>query len=202
MNDEALEYTLTRVAGENAGSYAIKAVLPLNSIVNANYDITGTDGALAIAQRAASISIDDKTKTAGNADPAFTAIVSGTVNGDVLTYSLTREAGEAVGTYEIGALIDSANDVNKNYDIAVYNGTLTIRRAATPTATPTATITPAPSVTPGSTPSTTILPEPSVPASGSPSSTSFLPILLGGAALLTLLLLIFLLAKKRKEQED
>ncbi len=203
VNNETIEYTFARAAGENVGSYAIQAVLPVESTVNANYDITVTNGTLAIDPRAASITIDNKTKRSGNADPAFTAIVSGTVNGDALVYSLNREAGAAVGTYTITASIDFTNAVNKNYDITVYDGTLTILRVITSTPTPTATVTPTPTATPTATPSAVIIPEPSVPASGSPSSSSmFIPIVLGGAALLTLLLLIFILAKRRKNEQE
>ncbi|MEZ0005649.1 surface protein [Flavobacterium sp. 28YEA47A] len=67
-------------------------------------------------------------KEYGMADPPLTYTVSGLVNGDteaILTGSLSRTVGEAVGTYAIGQGTLSA----ANYDIAYTNANLTITTA-------------------------------------------------------------------------
>src|SRR5262249_31243830 len=53
---------------------------------------------------AITVTADAETKTYGNADPALTYQVTAgaLVNGDTFTGSLTRAAGENVGTYAIG----------------------------------------------------------------------------------------------------
>ncbi len=124
VGSEVLDYTLSRAAGEDVGTYAITAALGSNP----NYDITVVDGVLTIDQKAATITIDSKSKTYGDVDPALTAVVTGTIGSEVLDYTLSRAAGEDVGTYAITAALGS----NPNYDIAVVDGTLTIdQKAAT-----------------------------------------------------------------------
>jgi hypothetical protein len=51
---------------------------------NPNYDVTKHDGTLTIGKASASVTANDKSKTYGQANPAFDAAVTGTVNNDVL----------------------------------------------------------------------------------------------------------------------
>ncbi|MGJ1422212.1 BspA family leucine-rich repeat surface protein, partial [Sphingobacterium spiritivorum] len=117
---------LTRMAGENIGTYAIEQGTLATS---ANYDIVYTAADLTISKATLNIVADAKSKVYGTADPALTYTVTGFANGDdqsILTGALTRVAGEAVGIYAIeqGTLAASAN-----YDI-VYTATdLTITKA-------------------------------------------------------------------------
>ena len=99
-NGDAFSGSLTRDPGENAGTYPIRqGTLSLGS----NYALTYVGDNLTITGRAITITADAKTKFYGDTDPALTyQITSGSLsNGDVLTGSLTRDAGEDVGTYTI-----------------------------------------------------------------------------------------------------
>jgi len=97
---DAFSGALSRVAGENVGTYAIgQGTLALN----ANYNLSFVGANLSITQRPITVTADPKTKVYGDADPALTyQLTAGTlVSGDGLTGSLTRVAGEPVGTYAI-----------------------------------------------------------------------------------------------------
>ena len=122
---DAFTGALSRVAGEDAGTYAIEqGTLALNS----NYNLTFISKNLTIGKRFITISADAVSKTYGEADPALTyKISSGTLKtGDVLSGSLNRAAGENVGTYAIaiGTL------ANANYNITFESNLLTINKRA------------------------------------------------------------------------
>ena len=110
---DTLNYTLNRASGENVGNYAITAALGSNP----NYTITVTNGNLNIVQASASITLNDAAKVYGSADPGFTVSTNGVVSGETLNYTLTRAAGEAVGTYVITATLGA----NPNYIVTVNN---------------------------------------------------------------------------------
>ena len=120
VNGDSLSGALSRSAGENVGSYTINA----SALANGNYLITANNGALAISQRAITVTADGKRKEFGNLDPALTYQVTlgNLVGSDKLTGALTRSAGESVGSYTINA---SALG-NGNYLITANNGVLTI----------------------------------------------------------------------------
>ena len=54
--------------------------------------MTPTNGTLTVDARAATVTANDKRKTYGDANPALDATVTGTVNGDALTYTLATAA--------------------------------------------------------------------------------------------------------------
>ncbi|PYI45071.1 MAG: hypothetical protein DMC57_00440, partial [Verrucomicrobia bacterium] len=122
VNGDVLNYSLATTAGQfsNVGNYSITVTLGLNP----NYDITPTDGTLAINRRAATVTADDKSKTYGNANPALTATVTGAVNDDVLNYTLATTAVQFsnVGNYPITVTRGS----NPNYDVTAHDGTLAV----------------------------------------------------------------------------
>src|SRR6185369_3585072 len=97
--------TLTRAVGESveAGPYAItQGMLAAND----NYTISFSASTLTITKAPLSITADDKTKTFGASDPAFTVTYTGFVNSDTAavlagTLTFTRTPGESVGTYAI-----------------------------------------------------------------------------------------------------
>ena len=69
---------------------------------------------------------EDKTKRFGEADPVLTAKVKGLVEGDgeeLITYTLSREAGEEAGEYAITAAGEAAQG---NYTVTYEPATLTI----------------------------------------------------------------------------
>ncbi|THC44210.1 MBG domain-containing protein [Massilia sp. Mn16-1_5] len=109
---------VTRVAGENVGSYAVSAS------ASPNYTLSVTPGTLAIRPRALTVAVDDATKTYGDGDPLLGyRIVSGNLVGsDQLTGSVVRAAGEDAGSYTI----DGSSLANGNYVLTVNDGTLTI----------------------------------------------------------------------------
>ena len=131
VNGDTLNYTLatTAVKFSGVGSYPITVTLGSNP----NYSVTKTDSTLTINQKAASVAADPKSKTYGDDNPTLTATVTGTVNGDVLNYTLATTAVKFsnVGTYPITVTLGS----NPNYTVTKTDGTLTIsQKAATVTA--------------------------------------------------------------------
>jgi hypothetical protein len=132
-NDPALTYTvgaglvgadtftgsLSRIAGENVGAYAISAA----ALTDANYTITPVGADLGITPKPITITADAKTKVYGSEDPALTYTVgAGLVGADTFTGSLSRTAGENVGAYAISAAALS----NANYTITPFGADLGI----------------------------------------------------------------------------
>ena len=78
------------------------------------------------------VTVGNAAKTAGAADPDFTAVVTGLVNGesaDLIAYTLDRVAGEDAGTYAINAAGDR---VQGNYVVTYVPGALVISAALPP----------------------------------------------------------------------
>jgi filamentous hemagglutinin family protein len=120
----ALTGALTRVgAGTNTpGDYAI---LPGTLASTGNYVLSFDPAIFSVTQLALTVIALDQRRLYGAADPLFTFTVTGFRPGDdesLLTGSLTRAAGETVGTYSItqGTLAATG------YTIAFTPGTLTI----------------------------------------------------------------------------
>src|SRR5439155_13575684 len=80
---------------------------------NPNYAVTKVDSTLTINQRPARVGADAKANSYGDANPALTAVVSGTVNGDTLNFTLATTALQFsnVGGYPITVTLGS----NPNY---------------------------------------------------------------------------------------
>ena len=78
---------------------------------------------LAVTPVAATVTADNKEKEYGEADPTLTATVEGLVGTDAVSYTLSREAGEAVGTYTITPTGEASQG---NYTVSYATGTLTI----------------------------------------------------------------------------
>ncbi len=98
---DAVSGSLSRVSGENVGSYAINQ----GTVgVSSNYAVTFTAGSLVIGKREVSVQADFKTKVYGSADPELTQQFlpgSSLAFSDTFTGGLTRAAGESVGLYAI-----------------------------------------------------------------------------------------------------
>ena len=125
FNDK-LNITFTREEGENVGEYIIYATAS-----DDNYDILFASGKLTITKAQLIIDVNDINKVYGDADPTFTANVSGLKFHDVVNITFDRVAGENVGTYEIVASVVGAvnSSILENYDITFATGTLTIKKA-------------------------------------------------------------------------
>ncbi len=124
LNTDSLAGTVSRVPGENAGSYAIEQG---GLSAGPNYDLTFVPANLTIHQRDLTVAVDAQTKVYGEIDPALTSrITSGSlVSGDALSGSLTRVPGENAGLYTIqqGTLSAGAN-----YNLTFMPADLTIAR--------------------------------------------------------------------------
>ncbi|MDJ1468945.1 MBG domain-containing protein [Xanthocytophaga flava] len=127
-NSSILTGSLSRDAGENAGSYTINQNT-LN-VTNNNYTIAYTSNTLTITKAILQVVADVQTKVYGEVDPLFTYIPSGFVGGDdatILTGTLSRVTGENVGTY---TLTQGNLSAGTNYSISLTNNTLTITQAS------------------------------------------------------------------------
>jgi hypothetical protein len=97
-----------------------------------NYAITYAKGTLTVGRKAASVTANNKNKIYGEVNPDLDAVVTGTVNGDVLAYSLatTTTQFSPASTYPITVTLGS----NPNYVVTPANGTLTVgKRSVTVT---------------------------------------------------------------------
>jgi hypothetical protein len=117
---------LTRVSGENVGTYAInKGTYTYGS----NYAETYVGANFTITQRAITITADAKTKTWGDPDPALTYhITTGTLAfSDAFTGSLTRVPGEsAAGNPSTYAILQGTVALNSNYTLSYVGANLSI----------------------------------------------------------------------------
>jgi hypothetical protein len=129
-----LVFGTSATSASNVGSYAING----SGLSAANYVIvqaSGNASALTIAPASLTIQADDKSRTAGQGNPALTATISGLVNGDgtgvVSGLDLTTSAttSSAAGTFPIVPNGASAS----NYVIQYVNGVLTVTPQSTST---------------------------------------------------------------------
>ena len=124
IGSDAITGTLSRVAGENAGTYAINQ----NTLTAGdNYAIAYTGANLTINKKALTIKADAKSKTYGEDDPALTYTSEGLIGSDAITGALSRDAGENAGTYAINQNTLTAGN---NYAIAYTGANLTINKKA------------------------------------------------------------------------
>jgi hypothetical protein len=121
--------SLTRAAGENVGTYDI---LQGTLSAGANYNLTFAGASLTIGQKAITVTADPKSKVYGDADPALTyQLTSGAlVSGDSFTGSLTRVAGENVGTVDI---LQGTLSAGANYNLTFVGANFTISPASSAT---------------------------------------------------------------------
>ena len=118
-----LAVTLTRAEGNDVGEYAITAS---GDEVQGDYKVTYEPGNFTITPAEVTVTANNQTKTYGKADPELTATVTGLVNGEaesLISYTLSREAGEDAGEY---AITPVGNAVQGNYAVTYVPGTLTI----------------------------------------------------------------------------
>ncbi|WP_172664882.1 MBG domain-containing protein [Pedobacter steynii] len=132
IGTDAFTGNLTRTAGENIGNYAIA-----QGTVTAgpNYLITYNPANLTITSKALTLTATAKSKTYGDADPALTYTFSPALIGtDAFTGSLTRTAGENIGSY---AIAQGTVTAGPNYLITYTPANLSIgTKTVTATATP------------------------------------------------------------------
>ena len=125
------------IEGQDEGKHLAASTTPyainVSGLDNANFKVTYEGGSLTVNTRKINISIDSKKKVEDDADPELTYTVSratgeavaqavedttaasAVVEGDELGVTLTREAGETVGLYDIYANVEG---LNSNYALA------------------------------------------------------------------------------------
>ncbi len=124
MTYDATNHTLTGTPTA-AGSYTV-TMRAAGAEGCSNDDVTVT---VIVDKATATVTADDKSKVYGDAEPMLTATVTGLQNGDaasVISYTLSRDEGEDVGTYTITPAGDA---VQGNYNVVYTTGTLTITKA-------------------------------------------------------------------------
>ena len=142
VSPDAFTGALSRVAGENAGLYAITiGTLAINDGNGGNnYDLSFVSKDFEIKKRAATWTTNPASKTYGDADPVPLTNGSGSnfVAADNVTATYTRVAGENASppTYHITATLSATGDLN-NYIITNDGAEFTInKRLATWTTNP------------------------------------------------------------------
>jgi hypothetical protein len=121
-------------AGSNAGTYSWSGTgATATSSTGQAYTIVYAPGTLTINKASLTVAADAQTKTYGTADPTLTYSVTGLVNGDttgVFAGSLSRGAGENVGSYAIGqGSLLAGNNYTITYtgnNLAITPATLTV----------------------------------------------------------------------------
>lgn len=114
---------VSRSSGEYVGVYE----LSVSNLSSLNYDLFFEPSSFSIFPAPLNISVFSYEKFVGDSDPFFDYNISGFVLGENLSHLsghlvVSREPGEAVGAYEIFAY----NVTSVNYDIAFFDGVLTI----------------------------------------------------------------------------
>ena len=94
-------------------------------VTNANYNPNPVEleGTVTITPKPVTVTARSYSKTFGADDPAFEADTVGTLGNDTVTYTISRETGENVGTYTI---TPAGEAVQGNYNVTYATGTLTI----------------------------------------------------------------------------
>lgn len=103
-----------------AGTWYVKAVVPgTDNYVSGESDVKSFE----IKKKNLSIKADAKNKDYGDNDPVLTYTCSGLVSGDKITGTLSREPGEAPGTY---AILQNTLSAGANYNISYKGANLKI----------------------------------------------------------------------------
>ena len=109
----------------NAGTYNMGLSAADFTNLSNNFDnvvFEVTNSSLVIAPKAATITVQSKNKTYGDADPILTATVEGLAGTDAAIPMISRAAGENVGSYTINATVAA----DPNYTFTIVPGTMTI----------------------------------------------------------------------------
>ena len=94
--------SISRAAGEAVGTYTITP----SAATDSNYTVSFVTADFSITAAPLTVTASDQTKVYGTTDPTLTYSITGFVNGDTeadldTAVSISRAAGEAVGTYTI-----------------------------------------------------------------------------------------------------
>jgi hypothetical protein len=96
-----------------------------------NYTVVSNNGTLTVSPAALSVSAADATRIYGDPNPAFTGVISGLKNGDVITLTFSSASpASPIGAFAIVASLVDPGLKAGNYSISKANGTLTVTAAA------------------------------------------------------------------------
>jgi len=133
-NADALTLTGTAVFGtKHAGTAKAASVngFALSGADGGNYNLTEStfNTTATISKADIGIKLNDASKGCGQADPAFTySITSGELFAGDSIENITREAGEAIGSYAINGYTLNDGNGGNNYNVTSFTpGTLTIK---------------------------------------------------------------------------
>jgi sugar lactone lactonase YvrE len=120
-----ITYATSAVATSPVGSYAI--VPTVSGAAAADYTISPGNGTLTVTPAALTVVANNATRTYGSANPVFTGVLTGLLNGDTVsaTYSSTATPASAAGTYPIVPAVTGA--ALANYTLTSTNGVLTVK---------------------------------------------------------------------------
>jgi hypothetical protein len=123
-------YSTTASATSAIGGYSIDITFldPGNRL--GNYDVTTQPGTLTVTQAVLNVTIASASRAYGDANPAFSAVLSGVANNESFTVALatTATAASPVNTYPI--VLDSITGATiANYAVQSTPGTLTVTHA-------------------------------------------------------------------------
>src|SRR5207302_7766394 len=131
--DHAPQLTYPSVTTATKFSNVSTSPLTITLAANPNHIFPPADGNLAITAKSPTRPSSDLSKTYGDENPALDAAVTGTVNGDLLNYSLatTVTPFSDASTFPITVTLGA----NPNYSVTPADGSLAITgKAATVTA--------------------------------------------------------------------
>jgi hypothetical protein len=122
IGGDSLSGSLSRIAGETVGTYAIQ---PGTLTAGTNYALSLNSANLTITPAPLTVTADPKTKVYGSVDPVFTyQIASGALVGsDSFSGALTRSVGETVGSY---AIHQGTLTAGTNYTLSFNSANLAI----------------------------------------------------------------------------
>jgi hypothetical protein len=113
------------------GTYSTTATLVDPAGKLGNYTVTSSNGTLTITPAPLSVVTANLSRIYGDANPVFTATITGLKNADNITasFSTTATAASAVGTYPILATLSDPTAKLGNYTVTSNNGLLTVTAA-------------------------------------------------------------------------
>ena len=118
---------------KNAGTYRIQLSAAGSAKLDklTDYSFTSTNGTYIINKKAASITVTDGTFAYDGKAHSLTGVTKDTVSGDQLVYDLSNNSQTNVGSQKVSIVLDTANEINKNYAItADATAKLTVTPAA------------------------------------------------------------------------
>ena len=102
--------------GKDVGDYTVQ----VKYIGDGNHnDLVADPISVSVSKKAVTVKADDISKSYGDADPELTATVTGTLGNDTVIYTVSRAAGEAIGTYTV---TPSGAAVQGNYVVTYETG--------------------------------------------------------------------------------